>query len=286
MAARTLPGLGLLGFYNLGEDGWKPGMDSNLRLLSAVTQLQVFSRVASEPGSPSEGDVYILTAGGNINKVAVYDNGEWVYLTPRQGWLAWIADENQYRKFSGTSWSILIPDSAAPPTAEDVGYDGGSGGPANVQEALDALFASPGGADDQTAAEVPYDGYTGGPANVQDALDELYGITATPAGSFSSVNAQTGTSYTPVLGDRQNVLITLDNAAAISLILPQDSDVAFPIGTVLTAMQLGAGLVSFQAGTGATVNSRDGALDSAGQYATFFALKRAANTWVVSGDIE
>lgn len=259
MAARTLPGLGLLGFYNLGEDGWKPGMDSNLRLLSVVAQLQVFSRVASEPGSPSEGDVYILTAGGNLNKVAVYDDGEWIYLTPRQGWLAWIADENQYRKFSGTSWSVLETGGGGgsdDQTAAEVSYDGGSTGFVNVQEALDALFAGGGGGG-------------GGGAS--------YG--------YASINAQTGTSYTPVLGDKEGVLITLSNSSPVAFYLPQDSEVAFPVGSVIEGYQLGAGLVSVFAGTGATVNARGGAVDSAGQYSFFAATKVAANTWALTGDL-
>jgi len=287
MASRELPGLGLNGFWNLGEDGWNTGMDENLLVLSALAQGAVLSRTTALPGTPVDGDIYIVPvgSGGTSNQIAVRDNGAWTYLVPQQGWLVYVIDAAEFRYFTGASWALLSTGGGGGGgAAEDITYDGGSGGPNNVQDALDLLFAASGGADDQTAAEVPYSGVTGGPNNVQDALDELFN--APPSGSFSSVNAQTGTSYTPVLADRENVLITLSNASPISLILPQDSAVAFPIGTVLNAMQLGAGLVSFQAGSGATVNSRGGALDSAGQYAMLVAVKVSANTWVVSGDIE
>ena len=39
MAERTLPGLGLTGFWDLGANNWKGGMDLNLRKLSLLVQL-------------------------------------------------------------------------------------------------------------------------------------------------------------------------------------------------------------------------------------------------------
>lgn len=104
MASRTLPGLGLDGFWDLGEDGWKNGMDGNLRKLSALVQCKVINRVASEPGSPVNGDMYILTAGANANKVAIRDNGVWVHLTPFAGWRIWDSTFGGYVHYDGTAW--------------------------------------------------------------------------------------------------------------------------------------------------------------------------------------
>jgi len=104
MTARTMPGLGLLSYYDLGEDGWKDGMDENLRTLSAVAQLAVLSRVTALPGSPTDGDIYIVPSGGEANNVAVRDNGAWVYLTPAEGWRAWVADEDTLVVWNGTGW--------------------------------------------------------------------------------------------------------------------------------------------------------------------------------------
>lgn len=66
------------------------------------------------------------------------------------------------------------------------------------------------------------------------------------------INAQTGTSYTLVLGD-QGKQITRSNASASTQTLPQNSDVAIPIGVTIPIINLGAGTVTFQAGTGASI---------------------------------
>lgn len=97
-----------------------------------------------------------------------------------------------------------------------------------------------------------------------------------------SFNAQTGTTFTPAVTDLDNV-VTLSNAAAITVTLPQDSDVAYPIGRSFVAMWLGAGQPTFAAGTGATVNASGGLLAINAQYDMVSVLKRAANTWVIAG---
>jgi hypothetical protein len=100
---------------------------------------------------------------------------------------------------------------------------------------------------------------------------------------YLTVNAQTGTSYTLVLSD-VGKLVTLSNAGAITVTMPQDSDVAIPVGAQVHFTQLGAGQVTFSAGTGATINSTPTAKTRA-QYSTVTAIKRAANTWLLAGDL-
>lgn len=121
MPARTLPNLGLKAFYDLGEDGWKDDMDLNLLRLSVLTQGSVNSKVATEPGSPTNGDIHILdeTNGTNPNKVIVRDNGAWVYITPVEGWLMFNRAADYYEKFDGTAWAEL---------ATGGGGGGGGGG--------------------------------------------------------------------------------------------------------------------------------------------------------------
>lgn len=101
---RIVPGLGLTAYWNLGDNGWKPGMDSNLLLLSAVAQLAPLSIVTSMPGSPTNGDIHIVDGGSEDNKVAIRDNGAWVYLTPQEGWKAWLRDSDSLYIFDGTAW--------------------------------------------------------------------------------------------------------------------------------------------------------------------------------------
>lgn len=106
MNERTLPGLGLVGFWPLGADGWKDEMDANLRTLSGVAQLSVISRTTSLPGSPTDGMVYIVpddapSFGGQI---AIRDDGVWVYLTPTNGMRAWVQDQKEIFVRDGSSW--------------------------------------------------------------------------------------------------------------------------------------------------------------------------------------
>lgn len=110
MAARTLPGLGMKAFWTAGDDSWEgdPGMDGNLRMASILTQLGVISRVASVPGSPSDGDIHIITSGADTNKIAARDNGAWVYYTPSEGWLARDKATDEFIYFDGATWTPLL----------------------------------------------------------------------------------------------------------------------------------------------------------------------------------
>jgi hypothetical protein len=119
---RSLPGLGLKAFWNLGSNGFKPDLDSGIRILSALVQLTVISRVTALPGAPSDGEIYIVPSGAalNPNEIAIRDNGEWVYVVPKEGFVATVADENLLIWYSGTAWSSL-------PTGMSQPYDiGGS----------------------------------------------------------------------------------------------------------------------------------------------------------------
>lgn len=108
MASRSMPGLGLRAFWNLGEDAWNgdPGMDGNLRKLSALTQLNVLNRIlaASLPGSPTHGMIYIVTDGANANNIALYDTDTWIYLEPAEGWRAYDVAAGKFVYFNGTAW--------------------------------------------------------------------------------------------------------------------------------------------------------------------------------------
>ena len=99
-----------------------------------------------------------------------------------------------------------------------------------------------------------------------------------------ALNAQTGTSYTTVLGD-DGKLITCDNASAITLTIPPNGTVAYGIGTQLNIMQLGAGVVTITAGAGVTLRSNGSKLKTNGQYAVATCCKIASDTWVVIGNL-
>ena len=104
---RTLPGLGLFGFWDYESDGWNEGTDENWRKLSALVHLAAGSRTAALPGSPSNGQIRIVPEGAssNANAIAVRDNDAWVYLPPKTGMRAYIVDDDNFVYFNGTAWT-------------------------------------------------------------------------------------------------------------------------------------------------------------------------------------
>lgn len=114
MAPRTFPGIGLSGDWTLGEDGWKPGMDSNLLRLSVLVQTAVDSSVAAYPGSPSQGDIHRLTGTVDEDDIIVYDNGAWVNFPPFEGMRIWdIAAQSRLSYTVATGWTPSDEMSAA-----------------------------------------------------------------------------------------------------------------------------------------------------------------------------
>ena len=98
------------------------------------------------------------------------------------------------------------------------------------------------------------------------------------------LNTQTGTTYTLVAGDAGD-LVTLNNAAAITLTVPLNSSVAFAIGTQITLAQLGAGQVTIAGAVGVTVSAADSATKLRTQYSAATCIKTGTNSWILIGDI-
>ncbi len=85
-----------------------------LRALDALVQLAVIDRhLAAPPGSPADGDRYIVAAdgsgawAGHDSEIAAFQDGGWVFFVPQTGWRAWIADEALLVVWSGSAWSAV-----------------------------------------------------------------------------------------------------------------------------------------------------------------------------------
>ena len=123
------------------------------------------------------------------------------------------------------------------------------------------------------------------PSASTDAANKTYvdSQIAAVRGAYVGVNAQTGTSYTPVVADRGK-LVTLNNAAAIAVTLPNDSTLAIAIGEQIDFAVIGNGMATFSAGAGATVKATPSAVTRANGSAVS-AIKYAANAWLLVGDL-
>ena len=77
----------------------------------------------------------------------------------------------------------------------------------------------------------------------------------------------------------------MENGSANNLTIPPNSSVAFPVGTQILISQLAAGQTTVVAGVGVTLISSGSKTKLAAQYAMGRLIKRATNTWYLSGDI-
>ncbi len=137
---------------------------------------------------------------------------------------------------------------------------------------------------------------TGAPEAL-NTLDELAAALGDDANFAASVTTSLGLkvdSLTPItqktesytlssLTERDD-LIEMGSASAITLTVPPSSSVNFPIGTSIDVLQTGTGQVTIAAGAGVTVNATPG-LKLRTQWSGVTLFKRAADTWVVYGDL-
>jgi len=95
--------------------------------------------------------------------------------------------------------------------------------------------------------------------------------------------------YTAVLNDQYQTLVPMNKATAIAFKIPTNASVAFPVGTVITVLNKGAGTCTISAVTsGTTTVLSSGATASAptlGQYKSAACIKTATDTWYVVGAI-
>ena len=103
--------------------------------------------------------------------------------------------------------------------------------------------------------------------------------------STLAFNAQTGTTYTLVLADAANKLVTTSNASAVTVTVPPS---VFTAGNVINVQSIGVGLTSFAQGAGVTITST-GATSTApvlrARYSACSIICTASNTFTIIGDL-
>jgi hypothetical protein len=106
--------------------------------------------------------------------------------------------------------------------------------------------------------------------------------------AFTVGAAQTN-DYTAVIADTYQVLELMNKGTAIAYKIPTNASVAFPIGTVLNILNIGAGLCTISAVTsGTTTVLSAGAVAAAptlAQYKSAACIKTGTDTWYVVGAI-
>jgi hypothetical protein len=104
-----------------------------------------------------------------------------------------------------------------------------------------------------------------------------------------TLNAQTGTTYTSVLTDSYQTLVTMSNASANAFKIPTNASVAHPVGTVITVMNIGAGTCTISAVTSGTTTVLSAGATAASptlaQYKSAACIKTGTDAWYVVGAI-
>lgn len=125
---------------------------------------------------------------------------------------------------------------------------------------------------------------TGLPATTGDVL------TAASYNSLVSFSTTTNTNdTTAVLADQYQMLEIMNKATAIAFNIPTNASVAFPIGTVITVLNIGVGVCTIKAVTsGTTTVLSAGAVPAQptlAQYRSAACIKTGTDTWIIAGAI-
>jgi len=95
--------------------------------------------------------------------------------------------------------------------------------------------------------------------------------------------------YTAIDGDQYQQLIPMNKATAIAFKIPTNATYAFPVGTVITLLNKGAGTCTISAVTPGTTTVLSAGATAASptlaQYKTAACIKTATDTWYVVGAI-
>jgi uncharacterized MnhB-related membrane protein len=103
-----------------------------------------------------------------------------------------------------------------------------------------------------------------------------------------TLNAQSGATYTVANADLYQSLVQATNASTKTITIAPDSTLtSAAVGSAITFLNSGAGLLTFAAGAGVTIVSAGASLaaPTLAQYKSCVAIRLAANSWTIVGAI-
>lgn len=242
-----------------------------------VLQQGVLDRdLATPPGSPSEGDAYIVADSatgawtGHENEIAFYFGSVWNFLQPElaQGNGIFVQDEAVRVRWNPAGSPAAYEVLSLATDAADVTYTPadntdwtGSADPGNVDDALDQLAERVTNIQG-TGLDADASGFRGIPQNSQ-------------SGNYTTGAADAGKHLYHASGAGSGDTFTIDSNA----------NVAYEIGTAITFVNMDSDAVSiaitsdtlYLAGTGTT------GMRSLAQYGVATAIKLTSTTWIISG---
>jgi hypothetical protein len=109
------------------------------------------------------------------------------------------------------------------------------------------------------------------------------GATGAAAPTITEIVTVPDSSYTMLLTDN-NKLLYFTNSSAVTLIIPTNASVAFPIGSTINFTQAGSGQIFATGPSGGTLNYTPGTKTRA-QWSVASAIKTGTDTWLLGGDL-
>jgi hypothetical protein len=113
MADSTTPKLSIVDLID-GQSGAAARVNGNMRILDTLVNCRIIDRDLSvPPGSPSNGDAYIVAAGAsgawasNVGDIAYWNSSVWKFIPPAEGFTIRVLDENVRLEYDGTVWQRI-----------------------------------------------------------------------------------------------------------------------------------------------------------------------------------
>jgi hypothetical protein len=84
-----------------------------LQRLDALTQLTIIASLSTPPSDPQEGTCFHITASpaaawaGKSGKLAFRQDGDWIFITPKEGWRGWFTAEDRLKIHNGNDWATF-----------------------------------------------------------------------------------------------------------------------------------------------------------------------------------
>lgn len=97
--------------WDVGESGWKAGVDQNFRMSDTFIGLTVIDdSLTAPPGSPGNSDTYLVATGGtgswsgHDGKIAAYQAGTWYFYNVAKGLRGLFLNHSAFYYYDGSAW--------------------------------------------------------------------------------------------------------------------------------------------------------------------------------------
>ena len=200
----------------------------------------------------------------SITRYATTTERDSQITSPQEGRVIYILDTDELQIYNGSSW-ITVIDTVQ---ANNVTSISGTANQIIASASVGSVTLST-------------------PQNIDTSASPTF-ANLTVSGNIAyhvAITSSSSTSYTLLLSD-DGKLVEMTSSSSNTIYIPTDASVAFPIGTQITVLRAGTGSTAIAASASATttVNATPG-LNLRAQWSSAVLVKRAANSWVVLGDL-